>query len=158
MHFRHNDFARNEGLSTMLPLQADVPPDTLGSSNKGTVSDFDHIRILYCARKCMQGCTMHAKLRYMYIHVVLDTNECREHKIAKSIFYYNYSTYMKFNNEILVFFCILLHSWHSHVLLHSTGTSQRIIKHKARAWSLICKNPERIRMYSVVYVYTHVWM
>ena len=104
MHFHHNDFAHDDCLSTMLPLEADVPPDTLGSSSKGTLLDYAHISLLYCARKCMHGCTMDVELRYKYI--VLDKNDCQEHKNAKKLFHYIYSVYMKFNNEILVFHCI----------------------------------------------------
>ena len=92
MHFHHNDFSRKDGLSTMLPLYSTVPPDTLGSSNKGTALDFDHINLLYCARKSMHGYTMDVELRYK--NIVLDKTSVKNTKMQK-IFHYIYSVYMK---------------------------------------------------------------
>ena len=102
MHFRHNDFARNDSLSTMLPLEAGILPDTLGSSNNGTFLDFTHINILYCARKCMYCSIMDVELRYKC--TLFDKNVCQEGKKAKKKpkFHYVYFVYI----EILVFLCI----------------------------------------------------
>ena len=54
MHFRHNAFARNKSLSTILPLAEEISPDVLGFFEKGTYLDFLHVNFLYCKGKSFE--------------------------------------------------------------------------------------------------------